>query len=876
MTIQVSDPLQLLPYQSGAVTSPNKESAADASSSLTGPQQVAKIGEPVPIVFCRRRNNNGGVFVSPKATEARYENNVSIIVASETFDQSGTVLSQAVRGQEFVDIKLCLVISEGDMNPLKLNDMFFGECKRGTYAQTYDRRAGTWVPGNFIDNYLTGSITGSSLPTTAQSGQSYYLKDIGKVYHYQTAAVQNYLGFVTTDHVIHNFPEYCGTSGSYDNITVVSFEHRIFNLDNWNLQIHAFVREGMKVTRLIDNTLGPSDNFVDLAKYLIEKSSAVPSDLIDNTLLTSAANFCETNSFFYNGKLEQSINLSDWMQAHSYFFLLRFSKVNGKFAFRPTLPVNANNTIKTTTISYKYGFTESDLLPDGFEIQYIPLSERNAVIMQMMWREQPSGDIGFARTTNVKFSGTSSNGPFEQHDLSLFCTNENHAVKVGTYMLSRRRNIMHNLRIVVRPGSHSSILSVGDIVRVRLRRETAADQVEYHDFLYEIDRIEKTSTGPITYDLTHFPIDSQGRSVVALDVNGATGPGIVLDAGRQNFTCDINTASTDLPDVGREPFDGTGVTPKTPTPAEVDQELTPVGIDDPSSPDYVGGGGSSAGNAFPDGSSQPGAINNPTDPYDEQTTDPTPIIQGYTGTPKVGDTLTFAPGCANPLIKWYLLDSVTGEATQVASGVAQSYVVSTAAMEAGVSVYAEGCCPDPGAPGGYAVCIQSDTLTGLQPDIGAFSYARWIGTQTVTKAGQVLSVTAVTSPWTQYSSYLTITGLAGCQLGTNLIDYYSGSQRTFVTVSTGPVPWRSGVFAVAGICSGGNLALGGIGNGANGNPCSDGMFVTCSTGSNTTYQIQGRWEFSNDTVTAVTSWAGVDQSNVPDDAVPGNLNYPGN
>jgi len=695
MTIQVSDPLQLLPYQSGAVTSPGKESAANASADLTGPQQIAKIGGSVPIVFCRRRNNNGGVFVSPKATEARYENDVTIVTVSETYDSSGTVLAQSVRAQEHVDIKLCLVISEGDMSPIKLNDMFFGECKRGTYAQTYDRRAGTWVPGNFIDDYLTSTITGgggaAALPVNRVSGESYYIKDVGKVYHIFTSSVQGYVGFVTTDHVVHNFPEYCGTSGSYDNMTVVSFEHRIFNLDNWNLQIHAFVREGMKVTRLIDNTLGPSDNFVDLAKYLIDKSSAVPSDLIDTTLLTSAANFCEANSFFYNGKLEESANLSDWMQAHAHFFLLRFSKVNGKFAFRPTLPVNANHTIKTTAIAYEYGFTESDLLPDGFEIQYIPLSERNAVIMQMMWREQPSGDIGFARTTNVKFSGTSSDGPFEQHDLSLFCTNENHAVKVGTYMLSRRRNIMHNLRITVRPGSHSSILSVGDIVRVRLRRETAVDQVEHHDFLYEIDRIEKTSTGPITYDLTHFPIDSQGRSVVALDVAAATGPGIVLDAGRQNFDCDENTATTDLPDIGRGPFDGTGGTPNTPTPSDVDQDLTPEG-----------------GLDFGDGGSSPtGSINNPADPYDQE---PTPTIQGYTNTPVAGDTLTFTPGCANPLIKWYLIDINTGVKTQVTSGVAQPYIVTTAAQQAGVRVYAEGCCPDPGAPGGYAVCVESDIV----------------------------------------------------------------------------------------------------------------------------------------------------------------------
>lgn len=668
MTIQVFDPLQLLPYQSGAVTSPVSESAAGASSSLTRPQQNAKIGESVPIVFCRRRSNNGGVFVSPKATEGRYENGVIY----SRLDGGNSNYYPSL--QEFLDIKLCLVISEGDMNPLKLNDMFYGECKRGTYAQSYNRRAGTWIPGNFIDEYFTSTTTGILLPTPRTAGETYYMIDSAKVFYAIDAR------FVwSTPHVAHNCPEYCGTSGSYDNMTVVSFEHRLFNFDNWNVQVHAFVREGMKVTRLVDDTLGPSDNFVDLAKYLIDKTSAVPSELIDNTLFVSAAKFLEVNSFFYNGKLERSANLSDWMQAHAYFFLLRFSKVNGKFAFRPTLPVNTDDTIKTTAVSYKYGFTESELLPDGFEIQYIPLSERSAIIMQMMWREQPSGDIGFARTTNVKFSGTSSDGPFEQHDLSLFCTNEDHAVKVGAYMLSRRRNIMHNLRITVRPGSHSSVLSVGDIVRVRLRRETAVDQVEHHDFLYEIDRIAKTSTGPVMYDLTHFPIDSQGRSMVALDVNGATGPGVVLNAGRQSFSCDINTATTDLPDVGRGPF------PTTPTDADVNKDLTPVVGD----------------------SSPTGSINNPVDPYDGE---PTADIQGYTGTPIAGDTLTFDLGVSDALIKWFETDLNTGLKTEVSSGVGETYTVTTAAQQDGKSVSAESFSPDPGSPDGYLAGIESDLV----------------------------------------------------------------------------------------------------------------------------------------------------------------------
>ena len=124
----------------------------------------------------------------------------------------------------------------------------------------------------------------------------------------------------------------------------------------------------------------------------------------------------------------------------------------------------------------------------------------------------------------------------------------------------------------------------------------------------------------------------------------------------------------------------------------------------PSSDSLYPSGTGLPGSPYPNGSS------NPVDPIDEPGTPGNPAIQGYTGTPVAGDTLTFSPGCANPLIKWYLIDINTGVRTQVTSGVAQPYIVSTTAQQAGVRVYAEGCCPDPSQPGGYAVCVESDTV----------------------------------------------------------------------------------------------------------------------------------------------------------------------
>jgi len=479
MSLNISDPLSLLAYQSGLADPPLVEAAAQAADDLTKQQRAYKIGDPVPIVFCRRVSGNGGVMVAPGATEARYQND-------------GTTNA--------LTVSTMVVLSEGQLPQIDLADCFIGPCRQGTWNQTYDRRAGTWTPGNFV--------------TTVADKDPW------------------------------SCPYYCGTSGRYEDMTTMSCVNTFVDgSERWNHQLHVFVREGIQITRIIDSTLGPSNNMIDLALYLMDKSGRIPSTLIDTTQMLAAANFTETNGLHFNGVFQESLNLDEWLEQISNDYLLRLVELNGKFGFRPRLPVNGDHTIKTTAVSWDYTFTEDHLLPDGFEIQYIPLSERQPVTLQMMWRQQPESDIGFPRTTEISYSGEAADGPFEQYDLSGYGTSETHAVKVGAYRLARRKFITHTLRLKVRPANYNSLLTQGDIVRVRLRRETALAALDYHDFLYEIERIEKTASGACIFDLTHFPIDAQGRSLVALEVAGATAPGVAIASGRSDYSCDDNSAT---------------------------------------------------------------------------------------------------------------------------------------------------------------------------------------------------------------------------------------------------------------------------------------------------------------------------------------------
>ncbi|ADP06622.1 hypothetical protein S-CBS1_gp17 [Synechococcus phage S-CBS1] len=633
MTISISDPLTLFPYQAGLTDPPLVEAAAKAANDLATNQRAYKIGDPVPIVFCRRVNSNGGVLVSPGATEGRWEND-------------GTTNE--------LTVSLMVVLSEGQLATIPIKDCFVGPCRQGTWAQTYDRRAGTWTPGN----YLT-TVSGKQ-PWTA--------------------------------------PYYCGTSGSYDNMTTLSCVNSyIDGSQRSNHQLHVFVRFGIEVTRIIDSTIGPSSNVIDLALYLMDASGRVPSGLIDTPQMLAAANFTDTNGLLFNGVYEESTNLDDWLEEISNDFLLRLTKKNGKFGFRPRLPVNVDHTINTGVIDWEFTFTEDHLLPDGFDIQYVPLTDRQPVCLQMMWRQQPESDIGFPRTTEIRFDGEATDGPFEQYDLSGFCTSENHAVKVGAYRLARRKLITHTLRLKVRPASYNSSLALGDIVRVRLRRETATTALNYHDYLYEVERIEKTASGACVFDLTHYPIDSQGRSLVALAVDAAVGPGVTLDPGRDDYSCDDNSATdnTGLPDTGID-YPAFAETP-TSTDTDVvlyqpDTELPPIG------PEVTPEPGKPIGDA-----------DNPVDPL-EQTLDQdgTGILSsdGNLANPAVGDTLEVTEadlGCDGQVC-WKKVDKTTFEEFDIScqdQAISGAYTMSITTAEIGYYIVAVGRCKDPGSPDGW-------------------------------------------------------------------------------------------------------------------------------------------------------------------------------
>jgi len=684
MKLRISDPLALLPYQTGVIfrSTSGKKVKDDPGTWLNTQQRSVELGTPVPIVFGLFVDNPGtdddygGVFVSPPATKIRYNLNTT---------------------SNEVTTELTMVLSEGYVPQPLVQDVYQRTCRRGTMVWAYDKLAGPYFEAG---TYTTGG------------------------------------GSVT---II--FPNYAGSdAGTYEDMTTLYYTNQFAaNDDTWQNQVHVFVRQGMHVTRLAGGGVGPSNNMVDLAYYLIQKTSRVPELLIDSVAMSVAAWFTEVNEFTWDGILDEPANLEDWMREMAGFFLLRVSEKNGKKGFRPLLPITlATYQIATGSVSWKFGFTEEHLVPDGFQIEYIPLSERKPICAQMMWRQQPPNDIGFVRSTEVRIDGEALEGPYEQYDMTQFCTREDHAVKVGAYQVARRKYVTHSLRIRVKPDSYNTLLTLGDIVRVQLRRENDPGEVSFHDYLYEIEKINKTETGVVEFDLMHFPIDSLGRSILALYVAGAQGTGYMYELGRNEYSCDDpDNVDDDTPVTPTDPGDGNN--PDTP---DTDVDLPQPGTDVNNPPNdapvftpgsEIGGGPGGTTGIPPFGGI---LVNNPADPFDTNSPGGGIGIGGLpSGRPLLpGDEVVITPPCCPSTTYMWAIDPETGEkltASPIAVGTAiigdcetRFEIFNEYLFDYGRAFYFETRCEDEGSPDGLGPVIgPSGTLSvGNEPSTAAGTY----------------------------------------------------------------------------------------------------------------------------------------------------------
>jgi len=116
----------------------------------------------------------------------------------------------------------------------------------------------------------------------------------------------------------------------------------------------------------------------------------------------------------------------------------------------------------------------------------------------------------------VRYAGTATSGPYEQFDLSDFCTTENHAIRAAKYLLARRKHVTHSVRFST--SLNASNVTPGDIIDVTISRKDSLGGSGSESYFYQVEQVTESQEGVVSIAATHFPTNASNQSLIALDV----------------------------------------------------------------------------------------------------------------------------------------------------------------------------------------------------------------------------------------------------------------------------------------------------------------------------------------------------------------------
>ena len=266
-------------------------------------------------------------------------------------------------------------------------------------------------------------------------------------------------------------PEY-----EFDQAGIANVALRLSSSKEWNSfsQFSAYIKKGLKVERLIDNTNGPTNLFPEIVYALLTDRKFGLADLVgvpsvDKERMTIAAKFCEANGFYWDGVITDKQNIREFIYQNAIFNLLDFTILGGKFSLFPSVPFDSSNfeILKTQKPTVRALFTDGNTR--NLKVSFLAPEERQNFIGTVYYRKEiPNGfsetlsktlaiDIDDENIVVEKF-------PIEVFDMSDFCTNENHAEAFLKHALKIREKVDHGIKFETTPQAALG-LKPGDYIR---------------------------------------------------------------------------------------------------------------------------------------------------------------------------------------------------------------------------------------------------------------------------------------------------------------------------------------------------------------------------------------------------------------------------
>ena len=273
--------------------------------------------------------------------------------------------------------------------------------------------------------------------------------------------------------------------------------------------------------------VGPSNQFVDFAMLLFTQlkraNGSATFDIampIDVTNMQDLAAFADEYGLHFNGMLEQSVNIIDYISSTAPFFFLSFISSGGQYQLQPLLPLNGSQEIDETAITPVIVFDEDNILPGSYSKVYFNLDERRNVRVSLLWREADPLIIGIQRTTSIRYTTTVSDAPIVQYDMTDFCTSANHATMYGKYELARRKYSTHSISL--QTPLLTTALKPTDIIKVQRQRVNSHGNNRTEIDHYQVTDIKHETFGITSITAEHFPLDANDVSVISDEIlNGS-------------------------------------------------------------------------------------------------------------------------------------------------------------------------------------------------------------------------------------------------------------------------------------------------------------------------------------------------------------------
>ena len=235
---------------------------------------------------------------------------------------------------------------------------------------------------------------------------------------------------------------------------------KITNSKEWTSfnNLSAWIGKGLRVTRLADgNTVGPTHLFPDIAYALltdpkIGAGNQIGAASVDRAAMREASIFCKANGFYWDGVIDQKLNLREFIFEQAAYILCDFTIKGGRFALVPSVPYNQNGKIQQ-----KGKPKISALFTDGnvrdMSVTFLSPEERQPFIAVAMFREEVPNGFAETRTIRVKLKGGSDTDPIEEFDMTQFCTNPAQAEIFCKVALKLREQVDHGIKFETTPQS---------------------------------------------------------------------------------------------------------------------------------------------------------------------------------------------------------------------------------------------------------------------------------------------------------------------------------------------------------------------------------------------------------------------------------------